>query len=89
MNLRRRLRRLEEILTPPPKPRLSIVILAEDGRTVVRLTYQDGTEESPQGLTLDDLTSDDLDGTLIIGGVDADACLGRKPGEGAPVAGEG
>jgi hypothetical protein len=78
-----RLRKLEKIL-PTGRPRVTIVVLAGDDRAVSRVDYSDGTEESPQGLTLDDLPTEDLEGTLVIGGVDDAACLGRKVGEGAP-----
>jgi hypothetical protein len=82
VSIKARLRKLEEALTSRRKRQLGVVILGDDGRTVLRLHYDDGTEESPEGMTLADLPPGPP--VLALGGVDDDACLGRKPGEGAP-----
>jgi hypothetical protein len=72
VTIRRRLCKLEKALTPSPrKSRLCMVAVADDGRTVCRLFYDDGQNVKPEGMTVGDLPREGPYKVYI--GIDPDA----------------
>jgi hypothetical protein len=58
VSLKSRLDRLERALPPVRGPRVNIVGLADDRRTVLWLLRDDGLMRAPEGLTLADVPQD-------------------------------